>query len=316
MSKKSKLNNAESSIHFMYVPFTGLGLYKGFRGNRWLKNRIKIFRQFVLPSLLAQSDKNFVLWISWRYEEKSNLLVHSFLWDLKASGLNVVFTYGGCMFWDDKYPDDKARERLLMAIHNNIGELLDTIGEAETIIWTLQPSDDCYHKNTLQAIKEVFKQSPMLQAFGFQRGYVMNYNTGELAEWNPSTNPPFFSIKFPREMFLDPLKHAEYTGPYKSHEYIGDKLRYVAIDQRGFLVGTHGENISTIFNHPFAGKRFENEERTRILEDFGLNKVEPLKIKLSIRRIILRKFSPAIQRKLRYWIGERFWAKIYEFLRS
>ena len=34
--------------HLIYCPFTGLGLYNGFRGNRWLKNRIKIFKEFVV----------------------------------------------------------------------------------------------------------------------------------------------------------------------------------------------------------------------------------------------------------------------------
>ena len=58
--------------HLIYCPFTGLGLYGGFRGNRWLQNRIQIFKQFVIPSLKAQTNKDFTLWISWRPEEKNN----------------------------------------------------------------------------------------------------------------------------------------------------------------------------------------------------------------------------------------------------
>ena len=35
--------------HLMYMPFSGLGLYNGFRGNRWLKNRIKICKLRIRP---------------------------------------------------------------------------------------------------------------------------------------------------------------------------------------------------------------------------------------------------------------------------
>src|SRR3990167_2742486 len=51
-------------IHFFACPFTGLGLHAGFRGNVWLKNRIHIFEQFVLPSLLLnQTNTDFILWV-------------------------------------------------------------------------------------------------------------------------------------------------------------------------------------------------------------------------------------------------------------
>ena len=65
----------DKMTHFLHVPWTGLGLYGGFRGNRWLKNRIQIFKQFVVPSLLAQTEQNFILWCAFRHEERDNPLV-------------------------------------------------------------------------------------------------------------------------------------------------------------------------------------------------------------------------------------------------
>lgn len=301
-----------STVHIVSIPWTGLGLYNGFRGNRWLRNRIRIFKQFVVPSLLAQSRKDFVLHCCWRWEEKSNPLVQELEAYLKER-FQVIFTYGGVMFWDDKYPDDEAERRLLSSLHQTLSPLTDTVSQADEVIWTLQPSDDCYRSDAFEGIRGMFEQTS-LDAFGFKRGYVMNYLTGELAEWNPTTNPPFFSIRFKREVFLDPLKHATFTGPYKSHEYVGDKLKYAAIDVPGFLVGTHTENISTIFNHPFAHPLREN--RDRVLGDFGLRDVGLLKLKPSIRKWFLRKLPPHVQRKVRYWVGERFWAKIYHALRN
>ena len=297
--------------HFMYVPWTGLGLYGGFRGNRWLKNRIQIFKQFVIPSLEAQTEKNFTLWHSWRPEEKHNPIVKEFIEYLGHTLLSSVHTFHGLCFWDDKYPDAIASDRLLTSLHGSMGELFEEVGQADYVLMTIQPSDDCYRKDAVAGIQKIFRETD-LQACGFTKGYVCNYQTKELAEWNPSTNPPFYTIKFPKKTFTDPRLHAEYTGPYKSHEYIGDKLRYGKIEERGFLVGTHGENISTIFNHPFKGQQIDAE----VLKDFCLDTAEPLKIRFSIRKRILRMLPYKVQRKLRYLIGERFWARIYELLRS
>jgi hypothetical protein len=304
-------------IHFLYCPWTGLGLYNGFRGNRWLRNRIKVFKQFVIPSLKNQVNKNFVLWCGWRREEKYNRYVRELITYLdEIKEFKTIHTFHGVCFWDDKYSDVEARNRLLTSLHGSIGELLDTIGEVDYVYMTIQPSDDCYDNNLVEGIQGLFKEALAMEAFGFTKGYIMDYRTKELAEYNPTTNPPFFTIKFPRDIFIDPLKHANYTGPYKSHEYVGDKLAYGQIDERGFLVGIHGENISTVFNHPFRGRKIEGEEKDRILKSFGISDVPPLKIKVSVRKWLLRKLPHKVQRKLRYLFGEKIFQKFYEFLRG
>lgn len=322
-------------VHFMYCPFTGLGLYNGFRGNRWLKNRIKIFKQFVVPSLQAQTCQDFTLWISWRPQERYNHIVKNFQEYLKTTRLNVIHTFSGVCFYDDKYPDEIARERLATAIHGSMLELVNaTEGESgvEYVLMTIQPSDDCYHKDAVKGIKGVFKSPDFypLQALGFRRGYLMNYQTKEIGEWNPATNPPFYTIKFLRPDFIDPLKHIQHTalkhdvGKYKkgtplpSHEYVRDCLRYGSIDERGFLVGTHGENISTVWDHPYRGEL----QNTEILLNFGLDKVKPLKLPFSLGRVIFDRMPYSVKRKLRYLAGEKEWvlrpffAIIYNILRS
>lgn len=304
--------------HFMYMPFTGLGLYQGFRGNRWLKNRIKICKQFVIPSLQAQTEKNFTLWISWRPEERYNSIVRDFQEWLKGTGLDVVHTFSGVCFYDDKYPPEVAKERLTSALHGAMMDLVDaTEGDEgyEHVLMTIQPSDDCYHRKAVQGIQGVFKEMFALQACGFSKGYLMNYQTKELAEWNPKTNPPFYTIKFPRPIFINPLQHVEYTAlkhdvpgypkgtPLPSHEWVKDCLRYGQIPERGFLVGTHGENISTIWNHPYKGEA----QKPEVLEDFGLDKVPNLKLPFSLRRKIFSKLPHKVLRKLRYLAGEKKW---------
>lgn len=306
--------------HFLYMPLTGLGLYGGHRGKRWLKNRIKIFKQFVLPSLLAQTNQNFILWVSVRFEDRGCPVLKQFKKDLEKH-LKVVFTYAGVCFWDDKHPDEEAYQRLVNSIHGSMGDLLNVMGECDTVLMSIQPSDDCYHSKFVEEAQNVLTSEgstmPDMKVYGYRKGYVMDYINRRLCEWNPTTTPPFYTIKFERETFADPFKHVKYIGPYKSHEYVKDYLKaHYHPDQRGFVVGTHGENISTIFDHPFTGHEYLGDNIDRILYDFGLNMVGPLKLRLSLRKWIMRKLPHGWQRKLRYLFGERFYARFYKFIRS
>ena len=320
--------------HLFYCPFTGLGLHNGFRGNKWLKNRIQIFKQFVLPSLISQTNQDFILWISWRREEKNNTIVKEFIdylnniesihssrearrkqigMEVSGRSFSIVHTFSGVCFYDDKYPDEMARDRLITSLHGSMGELLNVIGECDYVLMTIQPSDDLYHRTAVEGIQKLFVAHPEFQAVGFKKGYICNYMTKEVAEYNPLTNPPFYTIKFPREIFIDPLKHAQYTalkqdsGKYKigtpcpSHEYVGLCFKYASVgDLRGFLVGTHGVNISTTFSNPYKGLPVEKE----VLKDFGIYDVTVLKIRMSFFKIFLLKLPFRVQRKLRYIINE------------
>lgn len=302
--------------HLFYCPLTGLGLFGGHRGRRWLKNRIRIFKQFVFPSLISQTNGDFTLWVSVRPEDRNDPIVADFRSWLINSPLKVVFTYSGVCFWDDKYPDEVAHNRLVDSIHGAVPDLLDEIEDSEEILMTIQPSDDCYHGDSAEEVRDFFTKHSDVHVFGYKRGYVMDYFSGRVREWNPKTTPPFYTIRFKKGIFIDPLKHVQYTGPYHSHEYVKDFLPSYYSDRRGFLVGTHSENISTVFNHPFAGNEYFDTRLSELLWDFGLGYVDKLRLPVSLRKQFMRKLPVGWQKKLRYWFGERFAAKIYAFLRS
>lgn len=302
--------------HVFYTPFTGLGHYSGHRGSRWLKNRIKIFKQFVVPSLQAQTSQEFMLWVSWRRADKGDKQItdlYNYLVDIFGER-RVVFTYDGVCFWDDKYPDDEAYERLIKALHESLKHVTNFIDE-DTVVMTIQPSDDCYHKGMVEEIRREIADT---DAVGYTRGYIANYQTGEVREYNPQTNPPFFSIKFTKEDFIDPFLHLKRTGPYKSHEYVPDFLKYKKLNKRGFLVGTHSDNISTVFDHPYSGEGASHDT----LEKFGIGSAGVLSVPFSFGRVILRKLPYQVRRKLRYWASEKKWifrpifAFIYWVLRT
>ena len=287
--------------HIYFIPFTGLGLHNGFRGNTWLKNRIKIFNEFVLPSLLAQ-DNDFYTWFQWRAEEKTNPIVQAFQETLKGiEGLKPIHTFGGITMWDDKHDDKTASQRLIKSLEISLPELKEIVGDNEYVLLTLQPSDDMYLCDTALRLKETFtalleKDPDTKKAVGYKKGYIINYATKEIAEYNTTewkndgkstfhtdTTPPFFTILFSAEEFLSPVKHYDHIGPYKSHEYIIDYLDYTELEGRGFVVGCHGENISTTYNHRYKGRVLSEDETKEILIKTGTLLSEPLKIKPSMR---------------------------------
>ena len=287
--------------HLYMVPFTGLGLHNGFRGNQWLINRIKIFNEFVLPSILAQGN-DFTVWFCWRPEEEFNSLVVEFQTTLDSiEGLNTIHTFGGIPFWDDKYDDETASERLLRTLQISLPSLREVVKE-DYVLLTIQPSDDMYLSTGATELKNTFEKLLVDNpentriSVGWRLGYIMNYQTKEIAEYSThgwksdtistyhtDTIPPFFTIGFPKDIFLDPIKHYRHIGPYKSHEYIADHTDYHTIQGRGFIVGCHGENISTTYNHRYKGKVLSREEAEVILVKTGNLLSEPLKIKPSFR---------------------------------
>jgi hypothetical protein len=67
------------------------------------------------------------------------------------------------------------------------------------------------------------------------------------------------------------------------------------------MVGTHGENISTVFDHPFNGGRVGPSVHV----EFGLDNIPPLVLDQSLRRKLFNRFPYAVKRKLRYLAGEK-----------
>ena len=258
--------------HLLYCPFTGLGLHNGYRGDGWLRNRIKIFKEYPLKSLLAQTEKDFVLWISWRPQEKTNPQVIE-LYEYLKDKLNVVFTYHGICFWDDKYPND----RLITRLEETLPELKDVVGDRKYVYMTIQPSDDTYWTSMVEEAQiQPFRYKG---AYGYNFGYILNMKTLEMAEYNPTIYPPFYTIMFPAVEFLSPYQHFTYIGPYVDHGKIPSMFETVNSPIRGFIVGIHGENISTVWNEPFRGKLLTSAERDEKLKHFNLTNIKPIVLK-------------------------------------
>ncbi len=247
------------------TPFTGLGLMEGFRGDVWFKNRIELFKNYTLKSMLNQKNRDFVHWICFREEERNNPLTEELEDFLKNINYNFIFTYGGIPFWDDKYSKDNLLDRL----RKILPQLKDIIGDAEIVKEWLVPSDDMYSQEVSESIKEV--QFVEKGAIVHTKGYIYNEQTDQLAEWCPTTNPPFYTIMFSRDVFLDPQHHFDFMEPYRSHEDIAKLFKNIQMPDGRYCVLVHGNNISTCFDHPFRGREFYYDNQKReILKQFGI----------------------------------------------
>lgn len=285
-------------------PFTGVGV-PGWRGDAWFADRIEVFKNYTLKSLQNQSNKNFVLWITFRPEEASNPLMSRLEQYLKMADMQYVMTFNGLMYHDDKYTKDinsrvKNWGRLVRACWRNgnwkdlgktiltslddknstlefrLGASLDVLrpyfGDADHVLLTRIDSDDMFRHDAVQLIQNA-AFTGMYEAISFSAGYIHNTTTGEVAEYDPATNPPFHTLIFPGQVFFNHHAHLAHYGWFKSHEDIPHIFNTLRYEFRAFCVTTHSpkNHISTLYRHPYKGKDIlDAEERREILYSFGI----------------------------------------------
>jgi len=290
------------AFHIVYIPFTGVGLYAGFRSQEWLEYRIKIFKEYTLKSLLNQTDKRFLTWLSFRPEEYNNPAVIELERYLqKFKDFPVIMTFHGLIYWDDKFPTKilprivnflricrncllrektlrKLPGALLESLKNKNKDLRKNVQDSLAALQSVYPkkgidvvfltridSDDMFHKKAISDIKKLARKP----ALSFRKGYIYDRNTKQLAEWLPTENPPFHTIIFPVEVFFDADRYLEYMNGFETHEDIPKIFNTQRLPDYRYCVLIHSQKnqISTIWNHPFRGKIIKNK---KILRDFGL----------------------------------------------
>lgn len=259
------------TIHFLYTPFTGLGKFYGYRGDRWYTHRMLIFLKYTMNSLLNQTNQDFIHWCSFRPEERNHKITNTLMNWMRAHKRNFIFTYGGPMFWDDKYPEEEEKNRFLERLKINLPDVEHLVSDYKYVYKTIMPSDDMYHKDVVQSIQdEPYRERGALI---HNKGYVLNDATKYIAEWVPPEGkhyPPFYTLMYPKDVFIDPKKHFDYVELYRSHEDVPELFDAKFLPDYRYMVLTHENNISTTWYCRYKGKMMVGEEREKILKDFGL----------------------------------------------
>lgn len=270
-------------IHFILIPLRDVGI--DLRDDDWFKERIEIFKNYTLKSLKSQTNQNFILWITMRPQDESNPLIADLAEYLQEIGLRYIFTFNGLMYHDDKFSKGlknrlwnfgrvirwcwrNSWKDLIPSVRfifqDKNGTLVDRLEkslhvlkpyfeETEWVYLTRIDSDDMFNKKAIEIIQ---CYPPFYGALVCGKGLIYNSSTGELATWNPPTNPPFHTIIFEGKQFFDPNTHIEYYGNFKSHEDIPKVFFTQKLPDFIYCVTTHNpkNHISTLFNHPFRGE--------------------------------------------------------------
>lgn len=283
--------------HVVLIPFTGIGLQGGFRGDVWYSKRIEIFKNYTLKSLANQTNKDFIIWCTFRPQEITNPLTAEIRRAILDVGLQCVFTYNGPPFHDDKFGGslwDKTKNaaRVVRSCYRNktMKDLIPNIFEIfqdknstlpqrlqrsldalkphlkEGVLLTRIDSDDMFEATALEKI-----QASVWSRVCMSKGYIYNVDTEQLAEYNPKTNPPFYSLFFRPDQFFDATKHIKHYRGFKSHE---DITCEDTLEDRLYCVTVRNDpktHISTTFDHPYRGELIGDIlEKQRILSSFGL----------------------------------------------
>ena len=249
----------QSNIMIIFsIPFTGLGFFNGYRGDEWFKRRIDLFHQYTLKSLLKQTEQDFVIWLQFRQQEKNNLLTQTIKIPHK-----YITTFEGICIWDDRKQNEE--QGLLDRLSKSLPNLSNIVGDEDVKLINIA-SDDMYSEEVVASVKEQPFEGGV--ALTHRLGYIYGTND-RLAEWNPTTHPPFHTIMYSNETFLNPQKHFEFIKEYKSHEFIPKVFKEIRMPDRRYMVLVHNANISTVWEHPFRGREIYNTtDKNKILTKF------------------------------------------------
>ena len=277
-------------LHLIYTPFTGVGVHGGFRGDEWFKDRILLFKDYCLKSLRNQTNKDFIHWISFRAEEKDHLFVRGL--DEYLTGLYYphIFTFDGLMYIDDKFVNyglisklrnilqmfrddvfnrsfhpfsyykkyawDNKNDSLVERVHSSLSVIREKASDTTDWVYlTRIDSDDMLGSRAIELIQT--QEPKERRALVFEKGYILNKETNQLADWNPPTNPPFHTIIFPGKVFWNAALHLAYYRDFRSHEDIPRLFDCVKLDESYCVLFHQKHHISTSWTSPLD-KKFTN----------------------------------------------------------
>lgn len=246
-----------------YVPFTGKRTETGFKGQEWYDWRYKIFKNYTLQSLVAQTDKNFFLWLTFRPEEKTNPTTKKIEKAVKETGIDYKMTFHGINFIDDMQPERNKD------LEERYAKMIKEIPHFEEEIYEVMlDSDDMLHKDYVMEIKKKpFKERG---AVNLREGYIYDPVNDRLARWTTPTCNQNYMIMFPNNVYYNAKKRLEYLKGLESHEQV--PVLFNAEEMVGmFCSATHGQNMSTVWGHQFMGEEIYDENvKQGVLSYFGI----------------------------------------------
>lgn len=250
--------------HIFQVPFTGKTPKGDAMTQEWYDKRADLFIEYTVRSLAGQTRKDFGVWLTFRPQEFISPTTQRIAKALADAKIDYFMTFNGTMFTEDRatWHNENLPERLA----DCLPKVKSWIGEFDHIYETNLDSDDMVHKNFSElAQSKLFKSRGALY---MTKGFA--YNTEDrLADWNNPMSQQNYTIMFPAAIYFDAKKRLEYLNGLKTHEEVPEKFDAEKLPDGLYCTVIHGDNISTIWTHPFREKEyFYADEKDAILKNF------------------------------------------------
>ncbi|EES71520.1 hypothetical protein POTG_03853 [Paenibacillus sp. oral taxon 786 str. D14] len=203
----------------------------------WLENRIQIFREFTLKSLLVQTNQDFMA--IFKVVPETEKMINEIL---------------------AKYP--RLPKNIMFVTHQEGMERIKTYaGSCENLYLVRMESDDMYHKSYIQQLHD-HRPKPGTLVLINQNGYAYDSIHGEMV--------PMFRKSPPYYVFL--YKTSEFTSGYRiklpgraTHGNVIE-LPHEILTPRNFVEVIHRYN-SIPRTLPVRG-RLSKEEQKKVLKEF------------------------------------------------
>ena len=216
----------------------------------WWVYRLKILENFIIQSLINQSNKEFcyVIYLKKCFPDDLVPVLRNIL---ERSGLKYSIIYY------DKEGDIENR-------------IKNDFGEAKYIYSTRIDTDDLFHKDVVKEIQEY--DFSWRRALIYQSGYCYDCVNKRMRH-HYMICPPFHTIMYPYEIYIDIKKEEEYRNSKGGHDRIIHDMNSVILSDNKYIVLFHNQNNRSRYTEKNELKfiNIPENEHENILKDFNIN---------------------------------------------
>lgn len=214
----------------------------------WMAYRLAVFMKYTYPSLVNQTDQNFIVLIA--YDSLSDSILKKLLEDYPPLAPNVIFT------------------------SDMPGEIKKLIIDSEYAIFTYWDSDNILHPDLVRKIHEV--DPTKHQAVINQNGYVYDLARHILGCYSHQAPDTFYSVIYKAKEYVNGFRYPFSANSYE--EFITGfpclSLNPYILTERNFLILIHNKNISHVIENMLGMRSVTHllddaDECATILKEFG-----------------------------------------------
>lgn len=197
----------------------------------WLDNRYAFFEKYTLRSLLAQRDRDWILWINCQagMEQKIDVLRGR----LNKYKVNVEYSFGDGP----------------LSIPHNLANY-EQIETSDYVYVTRIDSDDMYAPDAVNCVKDCKPiEIGRIEASMFRHGYLYDIYLDRLGVYDsPST--PFHTLMIPKPVFIDPDRYErEVWSKAGDHSRVNSAFYTHQLPSWQFTVLIHDNNFISTFDY-------------------------------------------------------------------